>query len=67
MWLRHFDWTGALLLNAVYEAEELLTQKFQLNVKCNRDGEFFFFFLFFSFSWREQNVLKAMGRQEESG
>lgn len=38
-----------------------------LTSSARERGIFFFFFPFFSLSWREQNVLKATGRQEERG
>jgi len=52
------------LLTTVYEAEELQTHKFQPNVKCKREGNFFFFFFLpFLLSFMERTECTEGNRQ----
>ncbi len=50
------------LLTTVYEAEELQTHKFQPNVKCKREGNFFLF-LSFLLSFMERTECTEGNRQ----
>lgn len=64
MWLRYLDWALALYYLLFMKQNIFKTiSSNQCPVRMSSAIEQAFFFL----SWREQNVLKGTGRQEESG